>query len=77
MTKFPQIYKTISTFSSVPDTISKWKSKGLLNENFFHPFTTNKSLSPKLACCNYKIKLKFEGSCLKQEDKATFTQKMG
>ena len=31
--------------------------------------------SPSLVWYNYKIKLKFEGNCLKQEDKAAFTPK--
>ena len=39
------------------------------------PYTENKSLSPKLVCYNYKIKLKFKGSCLKQKYQAGFTQK--
>ena len=43
------------------------------NENIFPSFTTSKSLSTKLVWYNYKIKLKFEGSCLKREDKAAFT----
>ena len=32
-------------------------------------------LSPKLVWYNYKIKQKFKGSSLKQEDKAAFTPK--
>ena len=39
------------------------------------PYTTSKSLSPKLVWYNYKIKKKFTGRCLKQEDKAAFTPK--
>ena len=38
------------------------------------PFTTNKSFSPKLVWYNSKIKLKFNGSCLKQ-GKSTFIPK--
>ena len=38
-------------------------------------YTTRKSLSPKLVWHNSGIKLKFKGSCLKQEDKADFTPK--
>ena len=45
------------------------------NEKTTPPYTTSKSLSPKLLWYNYKIKLKFKGSCLKQEDKAAFTPK--
>ena len=32
---FQPIYKTITTFSCLPDTISEWESKGLSNENTF------------------------------------------
>ena len=32
--------------------------------------------SPKLVWYNYKIKLKFRGSCLKEEEKAAFTPKV-
>ena len=43
------------------------------NEKMKHPYTENKSFSPKLVwMSNPKIKLRFTGSCLKQ-DKATFT----
>ena len=45
------------------------------NEKFKPPYTANKSLSPKLVWCNYKIKLKFKGNCLKQENQAAFSQK--
>ena len=45
------------------------------NEKFFPPFTTSKSLSPKLVWYNHKIKLKFERSWLKEKDKAAFTPK--
>ena len=31
---FRPIYKTIATFFGPPDTISKWKSKGLSNKKF-------------------------------------------
>ena len=34
---FQSIYKIISTFFGLPDTISKWKSKGLWNEKFSKP----------------------------------------
>ena len=72
---FQPIYKTITTSSGLPDTISKWESKGLSYEKSKPPYTENKSLSPKLVCYNYKIKLKFKGSCLKQKYQAGFTQK--
>ena len=72
---FQPIYKTITAFSGLKDTISECEFKGLSNEKIESPFTANKSLSPKLVSYNYKIKLKFEGSCLKQEEKAAFTLK--
>ena len=71
---FQPIHKTATTFSGVPDPIPEWKCKGLSNEKIMTPHTTNKSLSIKLVWYNSRIKLKFGGSCLKQ-DKATFTPK--
>ena len=44
----------------------------MLNEKFTPPYTPNKILSPKLVWNKSKIKIKFEGSCLKQENKAPF-----
>ena len=72
---FQPISKTISTYFNHPDIISKWESKGLSNEKFWPPFTRNKGLSPKLVWCNSRIKFTLKGSCLKQEDKASFTPK--
>ena len=46
--KFQPIYKTITTFSLLKVTFSEWESKGLSNEKFKPPYTTNKILSPKL-----------------------------
>ena len=54
---FQPIYKTITTFSGFPDTISEWESEGLPNENIIPPYTTSKSLSPKLVWYNSRIKL--------------------
>ena len=72
---FQSIYKTTTISSGLPDTISEWESKGLLNEKFKPPHTANKSLSPTLVWYNSRIKLKFKGSCLKQEDQATVNPK--
>ena len=44
------------------------------DEKIKPPYTTSKCLSPKLVWYNSGIKLKFKGSCFKQ-DKATFTPK--
>ena len=43
---FQPIHKTITTFSSLPDTIPEWKSKGLSNEKIMPPYTTSKIHSP-------------------------------
>ena len=70
---FQPIYKTITTFSGLPDIISEWESKRLSNEKFMPPFTSDKSLSPRLVWMNNsRIRLEFKGSFLKQ-DKAPFT----
>ena len=70
---FQPIHKTITTFSGLPGIISEWESKGLSNETFMLPFTSNKSISPKLVWMNNsRIRLEFKGTCLKQE-KAPFT----
>ena len=72
---FQTIHKTITTFLGFPNTISEWESQGLSNEKFKPLHTANKSLSPKLLWYNSRIKLKFNGSCLKQEDQAAYTPK--
>ena len=51
--------------------ISAWKSKGLYDENIEPPTTFNNSLTPSLNYFGVKIRVKFDGSCLKQ-DKITF-----
>ena len=43
------------------------------NEKFTPLYTANKSLSAKVIRNNFRIRLKFEGSCLKREGKAPFT----
>ena len=63
---FQPIYKTITTLSGLPDTISGCESKRLSNEKSLPPFTSNKSLSPKLVwMSNSRIRLEFKGSWLK------------
>ena len=53
--------------------ISEWESRGLSNEKFRPPYTTYRILSPKLKWNKYKIRLWFEGRCLKQEDTTPIT----
>ena len=72
---FQPIYKNITTFSGLTDRISELESKVFSNEKFTPFYKANKGLSPKLACMsNSKIRSKFKGSCLKQEDRVHFTQ---
>ena len=55
--------------------MSELVSKGLSNEKFTPPYTTNKVLSPKLLWNNSRLRLRFKGSCLKQEDEPAYTPK--
>ena len=71
---FQPIYKTITTFSGLTSIISEWESKGLSNAKFNSLYTINKILSPKKAWMNNsRMRLGFQGSYLKQDDKASFS----
>ena len=71
---FQPIYRTTTTFSGIQNIISGWKSKGLSNKKFRPLYTSNKILSAKLVWINNpSIRLRFEWSCLKQEDTTPFT----
>ena len=52
--------------------ILSWQSKGLSNKNFDPP-NTNFSLTIDYA--GNKIRVKFNGSCLKQSNKISYTHK--
>ena len=39
--KFQSIYKTITTFSALKDTITEWESRGLSNEKFMCTYIAN------------------------------------
>ena len=54
--------------------ISEWKSKGLSDESIKPPSTSDNSLSPWINYLDNKIRLKLNGSCLKQS-KLTHTHK--
>ena len=49
-----------------------WKSKGLSDERINCITVSNYSITPKLSYYGSKIRLKFNGSCLKQ-DKFTYS----
>ena len=48
------------------DYISQWKSKGLSNEIITAPSVLNNFLNPSLEYLGVKLKVRFSGSCLKQ-----------
>ena len=54
-------YFTITTDT---DYISSWKSKGLSDESFKPPTTSDNSLTPSLDYYGDKIRVKFTKSCL-------------
>ena len=59
--------------AGLTNTIVEWESKELSNEKITPPTTTNNSLFPKLRWTNNsKIRVEFNGCCLKQ-DKVAFT----
>ena len=49
-----------------------WQSKGLSNENFDPP---NTNFSPLIDYVGNKIRVKINGSCLKQSNKIPYTHK--
>ena len=53
--------------------ISLWKSKGLSNETIKLPATSDNSPSPLIDYFDNKIRLKFNGGCLKQQNKPSYT----
>ena len=55
-------------FKTVTNTsyISSWKSKRLSTEIIKAPTTSHNSLNPELSYYEYRIRVKFTGSCLKQ-----------
>ena len=63
-------------FKMVTNTnyISSWKSRGLSAESIKPPTTCDNILTPELSYVDYRIRVKFTGSCLKQP-KITYTHK--
>ena len=66
---FQTACKYFETFSINDSNILSWKSKGLSHESIKPPTASNKMLNPSLDFVGNKIKVKFSGDCLKQEDK--------
>ena len=55
--------------------ISEWQCKGLSDETIKPPATPDNSLSPLIDYLGNKIRLKFNRSCLKQQNKLTYTHR--
>ena len=67
------IYFTIITNINY---ISSWKSKGLSDESFKPPTTSDNSLNPALNYYGTKTRIKFTGSCLKQSSRILTRKKV-
>ena len=65
------MYRYFKTIDNT-ECISSWKSKGLSDEIIKPPNTSDNSLAPALSYIANKTRVKFDGSCLKQ-DKIRFT----
>ena len=61
---FQPMYKFFKQINN--DYISQWKSKGLSNEIITAPSVLNNFLNPSLKYLGVKLKVRFSGSCLKQ-----------
>ena len=54
--------------NSITDYVFSWQSKGLSAEAIKLPATSNNSPTPAISCYHArKIRVKFTGSCLKQD----------
>ena len=57
------------------DYISSWKCKGLSDESFKPPTTSDNNLTPSLDYYGDRLRIKFTRSCLKQSNKLLYTHK--
>ena len=62
---FQPMYRCFKVITNT-DYISSWKSKGLSDESFKPPATSDNSFNATLNYYGTKIRVKFTGSCLKQ-----------
>ena len=69
---FQPVYKYFKKIDNT-EHISAWKSKGFSDESTKPPVTSNNSLAPSLNYIGVKTRVKFDGSCLKQ-DKIIFSR---
>ena len=71
---FQPVYKHFKRINPNDSHIALWKSKGLSDESIKPPTTTYNVLNTLLDYYGNKIRVKFNGSCLKQ-DKVTFAHR--
>ena len=62
---FQPSYRYFKTITNT-NYILSWKSRGLSAESIKPPTTCDNSLTPELSYIDYRIRVKFTGSCLKQ-----------
>ena len=62
---FQPLYRYFKTITNTNYVLS-WKSRGLSAEIIKPPTTSDNSLNPELSYYDYKIRVNFTGSCLKQ-----------
>ena len=63
---FQPMYRYFKMITNT-DYISSWKSKGLSAESIKPPATSDNSLTPALNYYGNKVRVKFTGSCLRQQ----------
>ena len=70
------VFQPINRYFKVAnsDYVLSWKSKGLSAESITPPSAPNNFLNPSLNYLGSKIRVRFSGSCLKQ-DKSTYTHR--
>ena len=64
---FQLVYRYIKVIANTR-YIAEWKSKGLFDESIKPSTTSNNSLTPLIDYYEYKMRLKFNGSCLRQSE---------
>ena len=69
------VFQPIHRYFKIHNTkyISSWKSKGLSNETITLYATSDNSLTPLIDHYGIKVRVKFNGSCLKQSNKLTYS----
>ena len=68
---FQPMYRYFRLMTNTSNILS-WQSKGLSNESITPP---NTNISPSIDYVGNKIRIKFNGSCLKQSNKISYTHK--